>query len=82
MANRRCGQKLLPISFDEFEPSPKQSDASYKRERLAAVWNFTCENRDQKRARRFNDMRKGHRTHAFAQRLQLARDRLRAGGDF
>ena len=44
--------------------------------------NFTCENRDQKRARRFNDMRKGHRTHAFAQRLQLARDRLRVGDDF
>ena len=46
------------------------------------LWNLTCENRDQKRARRFNDMRKGHRTHAFAQRLQLARDRLRVGDDF
>ena len=41
-----------------------------------------CENRDEKRARRFDDMRKGHRTHAFTQRLQLARDRLRVGDDF
>ena len=41
--------------------------------------NFTGDRRDEKRARRFDDMRKGDRTRAFRNRPQFSRDRLRAG---